>query len=373
MVLVGCLAGTLTTQARTGSAPTGTWVFHVAGGRFDSHVQIVSILFGASNDTNVRVAVFPSRDWQGRFTLDLAVSAASGSCSGAECSIVLSLVDGEIAHLHYAVTGDSVEGEARFTDLTGAASTFPMIGFRIDTAPYRNVASDTFTFRATVDSVPRVLLRLDDNSPSDPAFIARMQARGLYGELAVPTSSVGKDGRPSWNDLRLRASQGFTIVAHSRNHSAGTRTDLEFMAEVLGSLTDLAREGLRTTEFVQPGMWRDSLSFDSEGKVRGWRGALLKTFTSVFHAYVYSVPRDITADSLALGLGHYTLSADPAATRLNEAWKLATTKNWAMVFLVHSWQLPHADTLDWFLDSLAAARQSGRIRLMRSAREMFHP
>lgn len=372
VVLVGCLAGDPTAPGPGDSAPTGMWVFHVAGGNFDSHVQVVSVS-GAPNDTDIRVAVLPSRDWQGSPTRDLPVSTASGSCGGWTCILVLHLVGGETAHLHYAVTGDNARGEAQFIDSTGAASTFPILGFRIDTTLYRNVTSDRGTFGVPVDSVPRVLLRVDDNSPNDAAFINRMQARGLYGELAVPTSSIGRDGRPSWNELRLHASQGFTIVAHSRHHSQATRTDLEFMGEVLGSLNDLAVEGLGTTVFVQPGVWTDSLSFDSEAKLRGWRGALLKTFTSVFEAYVYSVPRPITADSLALGFGHYTLSSDPAPTRINQSWQQATAKNRATVFLVHTWQLPNPDALNWFLDTLAAARQAGRIRLMRSARQVFYP
>jgi len=349
------------------------WVFHITGGRFDTHVQVVSVLKGTPNDTEVRVSVLPSRDWEGRLTRDLAMSAASGSCGGGACTLVLRLADSVTAQLHYAVTGDNAEGEAQFTDLTGAATKCPMTGFRIDPTLYQDVTSDSAPVAVRVDSVPMVLLRVDDNSPNDAAFITRMQARGLYGELAVPTSTVGQDGRPNWDELRLHALQGFTIVAHSRHHSDRTRTDLEFMAEVLGSLNDLAVEGLGTTVFVQPGVWTDSLSFDSEAKLRGWRGALLKTFTSVFEAYVYSVPRPITADSLALGFGHYTLSSDPAPARINQSWKLATAKYRAMVFLVHTWQLSNPDTLDWFLDSLAAAHQAGRIRLMRSARELFYP
>src|SRR5437867_902549 len=213
VVVVGCLARNPTAPGRGDSAPTGMWVFHVAGGTFDSHVQIVSVS-RAPNDTDVRVAVHPSRDSQGTPTLDLPVSAASGSCGGRTCILVLRLVDGETAHLHYTVTGENARGEAKFIDSTGAASTFPILGFRIDTTLYRNVTSDRGTFGVPVDSVARVLLRVDDNSPNDAAFINRMQARGLYGELAVPTSSIGQDGRPSWNELRLHASQGFTIVAH---------------------------------------------------------------------------------------------------------------------------------------------------------------
>src|SRR5437773_1976927 len=97
--------------------------------------------------------------------------------------------------------------------LAGAATKCPVTRCRIDPTLYQDVTSDSAPVAVRVDSVPMVLLRVGDNSPNDAAFITRRQARGLYGELAVPTSTVGQDGRPNWDELRLHALQGFTIVA----------------------------------------------------------------------------------------------------------------------------------------------------------------
>jgi len=143
---------------------------------------------------------------------------------------------------------------------------------------------------------------------------------------------------------------------------------------VLGSLTDLATRSHQSSVFVQPGTWEDSIYFDAPMKLENWRGAVFQTFTRVFEAYSRpaSVPVPLV-DSIAMGLGHFTVSNGASATNILRWWQEAQTPGHFTVFMVHSWSLPSPDQLDWFLDSVAVAVQGGRIRLAHSSADVLTP
>ena len=229
-----------------------------------------------------------------------------------------------------------------------------------------------------IEYVPSVLVLhqlravLDDIPPTDPPFIERLTRRSLCAQLAVITRYVGIDGRPDWPALQTWAKLGFGMAAHSRTHSANMDPDVGFMSEVVGALHDLAEHGLRTTVFVQPGSWRDSLFFDSRAKVRNWRGSLFRTFTEVTGAYVYPGWTQLPPpDSLRLGFGHITISDGMSHAAMLDRWQAAQTPGRGTVFVIHSLNLPSPDTLNWFLDSIVTARLSGRVRLVCSERDLF--
>src|SRR2546426_10461653 len=97
----------------------------------------------------------------------------------------------------------------------------------------------------------------------------------------------------------------------------------------------MAAQGLPSRVFVQPGTWRDSIYFDSPAKIHTWRGALLRTFTTVAECYAYPY-NSRRADSLELGLSHVTISDGLSDPSIRNAWQVALRPYHATVFLVHT-------------------------------------
>ncbi|MFL5616661.1 MAG: hypothetical protein ACJ796_23550 [Gemmatimonadaceae bacterium] len=243
-------------------------------------------------------------------------------------------------------------------------ASYPIAGVRIDESlviPPRDI-DDT----NPSDSTPLVVLRVDDNMPTDPPFTSRLIARGIPAEIAVPTASVGDDGRPTWDDLHRLEAAGFGIVAHSRHHVSTTTDGVDFMGEVLGSLSDLSQHGFASRVFVQPGVWTGSIFFDSVAKTRNWRGALFRTFSSASELYQIDVPLLRPWAPGRIGISHRTISDGATQQDLQFLWQRVLRRNYLTVLLVHTLHVQPVNTLDWFLDSLAVANQDGRIRLMRS-------
>lgn len=354
------------------TAALGVWVFHVESGRFAEHVQLLEVSRGNRVVSPLRLRSLPTRDWTGETVVDLNVASAFAGVDGQVISWTVSLSAGDIVRMHYQVVGDTAKGLLEETRGADSGIAIPLVGIRV-AAPLmlQNGAWDDSLLSA--GGPPVVLLRLDDDPPSDPSFIAKMRDRSLYGELAIPTQWVGVAGRPGWQELRDLVASGFSVAAHSRTHGTLDGSTVEFIGEVLGSLEDLASEQLPTTVFVQPGTWTDSFYFSFSQQFHGWRGALFRTFTRTTEAYVYSGSAQLPlADSLRLGLGHYTISNKPSAWVLGW-WAQAISAPRFTVFMVHTAALESPDTLDWFLDSLAAAVRGGRIRLAHSSAELFPP
>src|SRR5439155_157254 len=167
-----------------------------------------------------------------------------------------------------------------------------------------------------------IVVRLDDAPSTDRDFVRRLMQRALTAEIAVPTRFVEQARRLTWRDLSSWSAAGFRIVAHSRSHSSATRGAGQFLDEVVGALDDLAARGLTTSVFVQPGSWRDSLDFDSPDKLHSWRGALVRSITSVFEDYVYRGSL-VLADSIRWSIGWNTISDGTPDSVILKSWQAA--------------------------------------------------
>jgi len=341
------------------------WVFHIAGGRYAAHIELLAI--GDRADAQGRRVFRPiaSRDWEGTFTNDFANFQATPDDS-AGSRWTLRAGDGESVGLAYTITGDTAIGALTLADGTS----YPAFGVRFDSAAVSAIAPALP--RVATDSLPTVMIRLDDAFTTDRDFLGRLEARGLPAEIAVPTRLVGLPKHLTWSELRQWRAAGMGVVAHSRHHLLSSADAQHFIAEVVGSLADLRAERLESSIFVQPGSWRDSILFDGPAKTHTWRGSLLRTFTTVSECYTYyfSLPR---ADSLELGISHATASDGASKDWIQGAWRVALRPNHATVFLVHTFRLNSPDQLDWLLDMVAAAKARGSVRVVASSDDLFVP
>jgi len=347
------------------SVPPGEhlWAFHIAGGRYAEHVQLLAIGDGANAQGRRAFRPIPSRAWDGTATNDFAGFDATPDDSAAS-SWTLHGAGEDVLRLTYAVAGDTATGALTLADGTR----YPAFGVRFDSAAVSVIASALPPI--TYDSLPVVMIRLDDAFTTDRDFLERLAARGLPAEIAVPTRLAGLPDHLTWDELRQWRASGMGVVAHSRYHLNTGADAQHFVAEVVGSLADLRAQGLPSSIFVQPGTWRESILFDVPAKTRNWRGALLRTFTQVSecYAYAYSLPR---GDSLELGLSHATVSDGASTQAIQNAWRVALRPNHATVFLVHTFRLKSPDQLDWFLDMVAAAKAQGSVRVVSTSAELF--
>ena len=339
----------------------GYWIAHVSGGRFDPHVQVFQVLADSASAGTLQILSHPARSWIGDPTLDFPPSGV-GHFADDTVRLVLGKAAADSLVIAAELLNDTLTGVA--ADSSGA---HPFVGIRVDARTLDWVASRLTPVRSQPGSVPRVVLRLDDAPYTDRDFTNRLIARGLVAEIAVPTNLIGASNRLSWADLTDLASLGFGMSAHSRNHVPATVSPGDFLFEVIGSLNDLAAHGLTTGGFVQPGSWRDSLNFDDVGKLAGWHGALMRTITDVFEDYIYEGSLTPT-DSLRWRLGSNSISDEVDSGTVLQRWRAAVNPDRVTVFQVHTISLvPDMSQLDWFLDSLAAANASGRIRLYGSS------
>lgn len=371
LLSVACLADIQSPTLRDPlllSSLRGVWLFHPQGGPFSDRIQLLSV--SSATDTGpLELHSLATRRWDGSTDSGIATHQGRSLMAGGLLVWTIPLGPNDTVVMKYALTGDTVRGTWRET---GYPAPVGLVGVRISKAAIANAPA--VTPMATDDTTPIVLLRMDDDQPTDFDFESRMRQRALYGEIAVPTAYVGRDGRPSWGDLTSLAAQGFAPVAHSRVHGDAPAADEDFIGEVVGSLTDMSTHGLPTTIFVQPGTWHDSLDFTSPETFHNWRGATFRTFTSNVEAYAYPVPRAWPiADSLRLGLSHYTISDGATQKSILYAWHVALEPRQCTVFLVHTLDLTSPSALDWFLDSVAVARDSRRVRLAHSSVVLYPP
>jgi len=374
-VLAGCLdnvASPPTVSSVHVSDPTGWWVLVIGGPQFGSHVQVVQVRAGSDSVWPLRVDPVPSLDWQGLPTDDLLGATGIGRFERGVVSWVIQFPDSQVASAQYQIVGDSAFGAVTY-QMSGVVSpSYPLWGVRGDSAVLLGGQLPWPSRVRALDSIPRVLLRVDDVPTTDLDFLPRLSTRGLVAELAVPSGFVGRPNRLTWEQIRYWTRRGFGIAAHSRTHGGASLGGVDFAAEVIGSLQDLASHGLATRVFVQPGTWVDSSYVNTTGKLHNWRGALLKTCSRVFEAYAhYPSQREPVPDSMAFGLGHFTISDGINGDTILSYWQRATRPHSVTVFMVHSSRLKSPDGLDWFLDSLADATAGGRVRLVPSSDSLF--
>jgi hypothetical protein len=364
LVLGACLQNPAAPPANSQSSEH-LWVFHIAGGPYAAHIQLVAIGDGADEQRSREFRPIPSRAWDGALTNDFAYLTATPADYFGR-SWMLRHPDGRADLLAYTITGDTAIGSLTLEDGTR----YPVFGVRFDTTMLNLVASALPSL--PYDSKSTVLIRLDDAFTTDRDFVERLEARGLVAEIAVPTRLVGRPGHLQWDELQRWRSEGMGIVMHSRYHKQTGADAQEFIAEVVGGFADMAAHGLATNIFVEPGSWRDSILFDSPAKIHTWRGALLRTFATVSECYVYGSNYSVArSDTFALGLAHATISDGAHDTWIRAAWQLALRPNHVTVFLVHTFRLQSPDQLDWFLNLVADANTKGTIRIAAGSQDLL--
>lgn len=374
VVLVAACLDSGPTETTLPRPATGLWVFHIAGGRFDTHIQLWNIWEEADTLAPLRLGALPTRWWDGTTDRQIDPTHSAGMLERGEYRWTLDLGAADTVTLRYVVVADSARGTLVESDsgVVRWGGPLPLVGVRLSASIDAPDPSGSELSQA--DSTPIVVLRMDDIPATDRAFAQRLISRGLYAEIAVPTRWVGIYGRLTWDEIHGLVDQGFTAAAHSRTHGSAPKSDLELMGEVLGSEVDLAAQSLPAAVFIQPGTWADSLDFVSSALYHNWRGSLFRTFAQVMEAYVYPVPRTMPlADSVRMGITHYTLYGDFGYTSALNGWRDAVASRNFTIFMVHTARLPSPGAVDWLLDSLAAAKQAGRIRLAHSTAEVFPP
>jgi hypothetical protein len=343
------------------------WVFHVSGGSYADHVQLAAIGDRTDAGGRRRFRAIPSRAWDGSPTNDFAhLEVLATDTAGKQWR--MEGADGSILRLEFQTTGDSSSGTLAI--LGGA--TYGVFGVRFDSSVVGLLAPRLPP--VVDDSIPEILIRLDDASATDADFLGRLSMRGLPAEIAVPTRLVGLPGRLTWNELRGWRARGMGIAMHSREHRRTSADSQYFVAEIVGGFAELAAQGLSTRVFVEPGTWGGAVSFDAPQKLHTWRGALLRSFATVSECYAY--PRAfsfVVADSFALGLSHATISDGLSESQIRALWQGALLPRLATVFLVHTARLKSPGQLDWFLDLVAGAAASGKIRVVTDAEQLFLP
>lgn len=353
------------TASINGTRSEHLWVFHIAGGDYAEHIQLLAIGDQADADGGRVFRPLWSRGWDGSLVNDFA--GLRGTPLDSEgLSWILRSQEGESLGLNYTLAGDTAFGALTLAD----GRTYPVFGVRFDPAAFDLIAP--MLPPSADDPRPAVLIRLDDVPVTDRDFLQRLEARGLNAEIAVPTRFVGRPDRLTWNDLKYWRARGMGVVLHSRYH-LGTAADAQhFIGETVGGFVEMAGHGFASNIFVQPGTWRDSIYFDSPMKLRTWRGALLRTFATVSECYAYGywLPR---AGISTLGLTHVTISDGATDAQIRSWWDVALRPDHATVILVHTAHLNAPDQLDWFLDLVADSKARGIVRVVTNSEELFSP
>jgi hypothetical protein len=349
---------------------TGIWILHIDGGRFRDHVQIVSVQQSTWRPSVYFMRALPSLDYSGTPTRDFSSVIARGVRQGPVMRWQLTLPGGDLAQLQYQLLGDTASGVMRMMGDT-PRPTYAVVGVRVDSGII--ASTETRPIPAVPrDLTPEILLRVDDAAAADVDFEGRIRARGLIAEFAIPTRLVGRPGYATWSDVDAWRRDGMGIISHSRTHGYGDLGDADFIGEVIGGMADLAARGFATRIFAQPGTWRGAALLDSPAKLGGWRGALLRSTTVVSEAYSYGGMLSLPLrDSLAIGYSHWTLSDGQTPEGILRQWGYSSRPGMFTTFLVHSGRMGGPAALDWFLDTLAAARAQGRIQLVHTSREAF--
>jgi hypothetical protein len=365
VALAACLD---TVGVSSGDKPRGEhlWLFHIAGGPYAEHIQLVSI--GDQADPAGRRVFRPlwSRAWDGSSVNDFADVAATALDAQGLSWTLRSAQSGQTLGLDYTLHADTAIGALTLADGTK----YRVFGVRFDSAAVDLIAPPLPP--VSPDLRPVVLIRLDDVPASDRDFLRRLAARHLPAEIAVPTRFLGRRNQLTWVDLQYWRAAGMGVVMHSRYHLATNADAQHFIGETVGGFAEMAAHGFASHVFVQPGTWRDSIYFDSPAKLRTWRGALLRTFATVSECYAYPYWTAPT-DSLELGLSHVTISDGASDPVIRAWWAVALRPRHATVILVHTLQLKTPGQLDWFLDLVADANARGVVRTVGNSESLFFP
>src|SRR3989442_5421971 len=168
---VACLdAGTApTSQGSTGpvaaSQASGEhlWVFHIAGGPYAMHIQVLAIGDHENAQGRRVFRPIPSRAWDGSPTNDFSGLQVTVDDS-AGTSWTLRGKGGDVLRLAYAVAGDTATGALTLSDGTR----YPTFGVRFDSAAAGLIAPGLP--RIGYHSLPFGMIRPDHGFATDRAF-----------------------------------------------------------------------------------------------------------------------------------------------------------------------------------------------------------
>lgn len=349
---------------------SGTWVIASPQGFPVGRILLIQVDSDSTSPSGAASIVelpAPSAEGTtGHLLLPSSIADRSG-CSSLDFYASMASSGAEV-RFHAQILGDTAQGFVSSLNQLVEGVRFEAFGLRVDPALVMSSVATEMPGTAAADSTPILMLRVDDASAADRDFLPRLAVRGLRAELAVPTALVDEPGRLTWSEISSWVRLGFGVAAHSRHHSDSTNAEYQFMAEVVGSLADLRNRAMPSRVFVQPGVWRDSIDFDTAAKLANWRGALMRLLTNVFEAN--ASPADVPTGmvtSVPLGVGHFTVSDEATAGWVMTQWHRLFVPGSFTVFLVHSVNVQPVDKLDWLLDSIAAAVAGGRLRLASAA------
>src|SRR5216110_1313718 len=136
VIVSGCLdLGTPPATSPAVEALAGAWVFHVAGGRFADHVQLLLVDVMDAPDWPLRITPLQTRDWTGAPTRDFECVVCVGRSQPFWAQWSLRLSDGDSAVMRYDLRGDTATGYLTlFSSDLDSAGPYPVLGIRIDSA-----------------------------------------------------------------------------------------------------------------------------------------------------------------------------------------------------------------------------------------------
>ena len=336
----------------------GTWVVVAPIGPLVDRAPIVQIdtSFGRGYAISVPMALDPF----GRTDSSLLTGVLSGEADKCQFRLTWQLRAPAEFLFQLEISADTARGTVVWRPPIGDSSQASGVAVRIDPAVLLSFPPHSLTSTDTTKAY--LMFSLPDAPLTDRPVISQLRARGLVAELAIPTMLVGQVGTYSWTELTGYVREGFVASAHSRRHSPSTTTPLDFINEVAGSKQDLIDHGMEVRSFTQPGVWRDSLYFNSASKIRTWHGALLREMYGGFEAYssgpYLPVPM---VDSVAFGMSHITLDGLQTDSAILRFWKVAPKKGRLVILAVHTRSLVRPDQLTILFDSVAAAVSGGRV------------
>ena len=340
-----------------GSTPYGVWAIA-------SHLAVLSrtalvVEVDSTAGGGLSGVLLSARDYQGHLVLPWEGASVSGVAEG--CGVTLRLVSPGMDSLSFdlIMSGSDVTGWGR--DLGGASSDSQVtFGMKVNGALLVN-ADQVFPTRLDT-AVTYVQVALHDAWATDRPVIAQLQARNLPFQVAAPTFYVNDGEHLTWSDLRTLVSQGEAVSAHSVYHVPTTDDQISFMHEVLVSAMDLEAHGIVPTVFTQPGVWVDSLNFDTPGKLDTWRGSLIREFYAGFDAYttgpLVSLPM---TDSSRFGVSHVTLDNLTTPELQQAFWRHALEGDHFVSWIIHTKTMSDSDQFVLLFDSLSAAVSSHRV------------
>ncbi len=132
-----------------------------------------------------------------------------------------------------------------------------------------------------------VSLRFDDNDQVEYSTIyPLLRDRNLVALFAVPYDTIDAVSKCTLTQLKQMQRRGMEIACHSRTHGGSPATVADFISETTAAADDMRALGLHVQHFIQPGTWTGDCYFDSEAKMDGVFGRILRSYFATASSYV---------------------------------------------------------------------------------------